>query len=182
MKQIIIGVVCLGILLVGVAIGRFTFKNEVLAGASPVGSTFTTAKFAAVTASFLTSTSTSVLNTDANDRVILSLKYGCTGVGSSFTQVTGVPLTSAGLTLKAATTSTIAPFAPLSVANTNLAISTTIATSSAQSGVLTFASSTQALTNPLSYNQLWLAGSYLTFFTNATNTAACTIGVEYLPS
>ncbi len=179
-KKTIIGVIALIVIAV---IGLKVWQDgHQVAGASPAGSTFNTAKFAGVTASFLTSTSTSVLNTDANDRYIIALKYGCTGVGSSYTQVTGVPLTSAGLTLKAATTSTAAPFAPLSVSNSNLAISTTVATSSAQAGVLTFASSTQALTNYLSYNQIWLAGSYLTLFTNATNTAACTIGVEYLPS
>lgn len=179
-KELTIGALIV-VLAIVIGVSVWSEGHNQIATASPAGTTGTTAKFASVTWAMTSATSSSVLNSDASDRDIIAIKYGCNSVGTSFTAYTGVPLTSAGLTLKAATTSTIAS-ASLLVSNTNNVVSTSIATSTASSGFLTLASSTMAIAGSAYFNQVWLAGSYLTFFTNATNTAACTIGVEYLPT
>lgn len=104
-------------------------------------------------------------------------QLSCTGIGTSKTAYTGAGL--ASVTLKAATTSTShtadTPTSNTSVTNTNLAVSTTLATSSA---IRTIASTTQQVGGKTGVSQLLKGGTYLTFFTNATNTAICNIGVQ----
>ena len=127
------------------------------------------------------STSTSVLNNTGFDISATQLQYTCAGVGTSVTAYTGAGLTNAGLTLKAATTSTSmvgsTATSNTGVTNTNLIVSTTIATSSANTLV---ASSTPAIAGNSALNDVIPNGSYVTFFTNATNTAVCNIGVQIL--
>lgn len=178
-KELLIGAL---IVVLAIVVGVLVWNegHNQIATASPVGTTGNIAKFASVTWAMTSATSSSVLNSDASDRDIIAIKYGCNSVGTSFTAFTGAPLTSAGLTLKAATTSVPAS-SSVAVSNTNLAFSSTIATSTASAGLLTFASSTMAAGGAYQ-NQVWLTGSSLTFFTSATNTAVCTIGVEYLPT
>lgn len=150
--------------------------NEV-AAASPTGSTFTTSKVALVRATFLISTSTSVLNTDSNNRYIKNLELACTGVGTSQTPYTGAGLLSQGWKISASTSTTAASSAYLN-ANGNYAfVNYVMSTTSAW---LTVSSSTLAI-GGFSSTTEWLAGTYLDIFTNATNTAACTVGVSYIP-
>lgn len=152
-----------------------------LAGASAVGSTFNTAKIATVSvapsAPGTNATSTSILNTDANDRYILSEEVGCNTVGTSKTAYSGTGL--AALTLTFATSSTAAPATAGSLGQTIGGGALTISTSTA---FFSIASSTSGVGNAAGSSNVWAAGSYLTMQFNATNTAACVIGVRYMAS
>jgi len=141
-------------------------------GVSPTGSTFNSAKVAAIVFAPATgsATSTSILNSDANDRYVTDSFSYCQSVGTSFTAYTGTGLTE--LRFKGATTSTASPAA---VSNTNFALNVIVATSSVYSANATS-------TFVAAVNQVWPSGSYMTFTSNATNTAICTVGVNYVAS
>jgi len=153
---------------------------------SAVGTKFNSAKIAAVNISPATAaaTSTSLLNTDDSGRWVQSGFAACTGTGTSLTYLTGAGLT--GLKVQAATTSVSSEGLQ---GNVNYAMDLAIATSSsytnnatstAQIASTTANGSFTGGTNPLwTY---WPSNSYLTFTFNATNTAACTVGVYYIPS
>ncbi len=156
---------------------HFAPSKVMQATGTPVGSTFNTAKvaminwtFAAVTGANGVATTTSVFNGDSSDRIIQAVQFDCSAVGTSNTAYTGAGLRS--LILKAATTSTSAPNI---VSNTNVVFSSDIATTSAD---VYLATTTPGLTGTVPFRR-WASGSYLSFFSNATNTAACTIGVTY---
>ncbi len=148
---------------------------------SPVGSTFSTSKFAAVAVNLANvganGTSTSILNTDTSDRYPISIDLGCEGVGTSQTAYSGTGL--AALTLSVATSSTANPLP--SNANTNYvgAATLVIPTSTVQVAI---SSSTAALPGNTRSGVVWGAGTYMTFTFNATNTAACSVGVKYIAS
>ena len=146
-------------------------------GASPAGTTSQTAKYFSVVANLglpgANATSSSVLNSSANDLYVTSFKVGCEALGTSRTAYTGTGLV--GLTVTAATSSTASP---ASNSNTNSAGLITIGTSTPNF----VESSSTASTGSNSVNYIWSAGSYMTFTTNATNTAACTFGVEAFSS
>lgn len=171
MKYLSFGLVVVAV----IAIGAYFFPKSV----SPLGSnggTNTSAKqLEAVSWDLSTGTSTSVFI--PTTMTASQFQLSCTGVGTSKTAYTGTGL--ASVTLKAATTSTShtvdTPTSNTSVSNTNLVISTTFATSSA---IATIASTTQSVGGTAGVSQLLLGGSYITFFTNATNTAVCNIGVQ----
>lgn len=147
---------------------------------SSAGTTFNSAKYAGKVALLTTpganGTSTSILNSDAYDRIVTNVRSACQGVGTSLTAYSGTGL--AALTLTIATSSTAAP---ATNGNTNSVGggAVTIGTSTANWAVAT-SSATGAGSNAV-YNT-WAAGSYLTFTTNATNTATCTFGVDYIGS
>lgn len=119
----------------------------------------------------LTSTSTSILNAGASDRAVIATYADCSTLGNSFTYTTGAGL--ASLTLQAATTSV----SSLGLqGNTNYINNTTISTSSA---LFYSATSTEGV---LIYtSRIWPVNTYLTFETNATNTASCAFGAEWMP-
>jgi hypothetical protein len=172
LKGILVVVVLGAITYLGMTYPKFT-----LPVGSAAGSTFNTAKFAGVAMNLATAganaTSSSVYNSDGSSRFVTGLDYGCTGVGSSKTAYTGAGL--AALLLTVGTTTTSAPATiPTDVV---LANAITVATSSA---TMVFASSTTAIGTEAS--MLWPSGTYMTFWFNATNTAVCTIGVEYVGS
>jgi hypothetical protein len=148
-------------------------KTVVQQFGSPVGTTFNTAKVATVEMSPATNaaSSTSVLNTDASTRFVESLNAACTGVGTSYTNLTGTGL--AALTITAATT-TVANAGAQGNSNT---FTGTVATTTAFSLLSSVIASTGA-----AMNYSWPSGTYLTFTFNATNTAACIVGVNYLAS
>lgn len=154
-------------------------STSVIAGTSAAGSNFSTAKFAGIAANLAnpgsTGTSSSILNGDANDRYITSIKAGCESVGTSKTAYTGAGLLA--LTLSVATTSTSAP--ATNGTNTIGGGSITLATSTTQFVV---ASTTSAMPGNTNISLIWPSGSYLTFSTNATNTAVCTFGADYVAS
>lgn len=178
MKKIILGVVAL-IIAVGALGGymyMFSDKETVQpASASPAGTSFNTAKFAGVAVSLANpganGTSTSILNTDANDRIITGLRAGCESVGTSQTAYTGAGLVSLQVTVATSSTS-----APSSNGNTNSVGggAFVLATTSPQ---FALSSTTQSTSKVYS---IWASGSYLTFTANATNTANCTLGADYV--
>lgn len=152
---------------------------ESIAGTTVQGSTGSTARQFNVygvnlAAPGANATSSSILNTTGNDLYITSVKSGCENVGTSKAAYSGTGGIAA-LTFSVATTSTAAPIAQ--GANTLNGGTFTIATSSVY---FTSASSTAVQSG--SFTAIWAAGSYLTFFTNATNTAVCTFGVDAFSS
>jgi len=176
MKKSTIIKILIGIVVLAIVVGIY-YTRDVIGGTSSVGTTQSTQKEALITWTLSTgATTTSLYNGDANDRVIETAKYACTGIGTSYTQLTGAGL--ATLYVTAATTSTSIP-ATLGT-NTNY-VFTSANTFATSTGFAYLASTTpgELLTN--TSNRLWLAGSYLTFASNATNTATCVIGVEYSP-
>lgn len=174
--------VALGVVAIIAILGlNYPHSVQQLAGASAVGTTQSTPRQVLIVMSPTTpaATSTSILNSDSNDRIIESAKYECTGIGSSFTYLTGAGLASTGLILNAATTSVANTG---SQGNTNLVFdnSNTVATTSPTLAFIS--SSTPGTIGANVTNRVWASGSYLTFTTNATNTAVCTVGVSYIPS
>lgn len=143
------------------------------------GTTFNTAKVAEITmnpsstSAGATATTSSILNTDATDRVITDSFVSCNGTGVSST---GQPTVNTWV-WNMATTSASAP-ANAATLNTNLAGSLVVSTSSAD----IYAASSTSFSVGGDYIRRWAAGSYLTIFTNATNTATCQVGVHYLAS
>lgn len=159
----------------GLIAAKLTSKTEVIQAGSATGSTFNSAKVAMINASFASATSSGVYNSDASDRIITDATWSCTGVGTSQTAYTGAGL--ATWTISMATSSTASGSSFLN-ANTNYVVTTVQATSAAE---VYIASTTPGLTGSV-FVRRWAAGTYLNIFTNATNTAACTIGVKYLAS
>lgn len=154
--------------------GYSPFLKEVIQTfGSPTGTTFTTAKVAAIdmTPATLAATSSSILNTDASNRFVENLEADCTGVGTSYTTLTGAGLASWVVTV--ATTS-VANDGSQGNANTFTGTIATTTPFSLLSSVI--ASTGTAVT------YVWAPGTYMTFSLNATNTAACIIGVHYLGS
>lgn len=164
-------------ILVGVAIyGAYQYPLQIASLGSPVGTTFSTRKMAAVnmTPSTSAASSTAVLNSDASARWVTSVDVACTGAGTS----NAWPSTGGGLAnllLQMATSSTAAQSG-----NANLAANVTVATTSvfSQSASSTIATAVSTATD-LYY---WPAGVYMVYTFNATNTAACTVSANYLPS
>lgn len=167
-------------LVIGVMIGLHFASKPLQVGTTVQGGTYNTSLQASVAINLATpgvnATSSTILNTDANDRYISAIKVGCENIGTSKTAYSGGGL--ATLTLKVATSSTAAP---LDVPSTNLVGggSLTIATSTPNFGI---ASSTMAIPGVSLVNFIWAAGSNIDFTVNATNTAVCTVGVDYFKS
>lgn len=149
---------------------------QLAAGTTPQGGTYNNAFQASIAGIALATpgtnaTSSSILNGSSNDRYLTSIKLGCEGIGTSKTAYTGAGL--AALTVTMSTTSTAAPAAG----------GTTISSLTIGTSTPTFvqASSTSAVGTG-SYLYVWPASSYLTFISNATNTATCTFGADYFNS
>lgn len=172
----------LGIIAIGATLGTVAFFNvspfraTVMQVVGSNGGTNTSTKqLEAVSWDLSTGTSTSVYV--PSNLTASQFQLSCTGVGTSYTAYTGAGL--ASVTITAATTSAShtadTPTSNTSVSNTNNVVSTTLATSST---ITTIASTTQSVGGAAGVSQLVLGGSYLTFSTNATNTAVCNIGVQ----
>lgn len=151
-------------------------------GQSSSGTTFNTAKFAGVSVNLASpganGTSTSILNGDANDRYVTAVKVGCSGVGTSNTAYTGTGL--ANLLLTVATSSTAAPATLIGFAD--VVQNMTIPTTTTRALVASSTSGSNAPAASSSLQAVWPAGAYMTFSTNATNTATCIFGVDYFSS
>lgn len=176
-NNIIVGIVVA--LVAGVAGYLLGHTPSVSVTTSPTGSTFSTAKTALVAINLAnpgsTGTSTSILNTDSNDRYITSVEAGCTGVGTSKSAYAGVGL--AALTLTMATSSTAAP-----ATNGNVNTLQSIITIGTSTPNFVISSSTAGGVGNNLVSNIWASGSYLTITSNATNTAVCTAGVKYFGS
>jgi len=157
-----------------VAIGGYIYPQaqSLVQGISTSGSNFNGPSDATAVTSLLTSTSTSIQNTGGNDRAITSDHAFCQSVGTSNGYLTGGGI--ASLTLQAATTSVANQGLQ---GNTNYVFNTTIATTSGLAAYYV-ASSTEPI--PSYIGRIWPAGSWLTFNTNATNTAACSFSVHFI--
>lgn len=154
----------------------------VTAGSSPQGTTVNSAKFAGASGVALATpganaTSTSILNTDANDRLITGIRMSCEKVGTSQTAYTGAGLATWQITV--GTTSTAAPAATPVGFNEVGGVSYVISTSTPN---FALATTTPQVGGLSSTTVVWAAGSNLTFFSNATNTAICTLGADYVQS
>lgn len=180
MKNVI--AIIAALIVVGGVIGSYFYpQNEVktvmLAG-SPAGSTFNNAKFAGVVVSLQSTTtngtSTSLLNSDASDRYVVAVRAACEGLGTSKSVGAGAGI--AALSYSVATTSTANPSTP--TYNFALASSTVMGTSTVNNLV----SSSTILSASTTNAMVWAAGTNLTFWWNATNTAVCTEGVDYIGS
>lgn len=162
-----------------------TVIEQQVAG-SAAGSTFNTAKFAGIAVAPATpgtnATSSSILNGDAGDRYVTQIRLGCESVGTSKVAYTGGGLASNGFTLSVATSSTAAP---ATNSNTNI-VGGNVINISTSTQYFVEASSTALTAVPntgsSAVNNIWLSGSYMTFTFNATNTAVCTAGVDYVAS
>ncbi len=163
MNKIIYTIAGLIVLVAVFFVGQSASNNASVQGVSSVGATNSTAKLASITIAPLTiaATSTSILNADATDRAVTSAFAFCTGV-------TNQPAVNTW-TLQAATSSTLVVTPPTS----NYAMNLTVATTT----TVVLASST-AISNDIF--RIWPSGTYMIFASNATNTAACTIGLHYL--
>lgn len=159
-----------------VVFGAYFFpmvKETVELGSAP-GTQFGTAKVAQVNINpqSITSTSTSLYNSDGSDRFVTDAFVSCSGLTSMAGATAGGVAT---FNWTAATTSSPAPTATVAT-RALAAMQVTLATSTAYN--LT-ATSTYATPWP----RIWRAGEYMTFQTNATSSAtACTVGVSYIQS
>jgi hypothetical protein len=157
-----------------IAIGAYFYPQakSLVGGVSSSGSYTNVATWALVNfvPSAANGTSTSILNSGASDRAITSSYAFCTN------NTTSIGPTSPGiasLTLQAATTSVASQGLQGSanyIVNVNISTTTTSSyVSTSTEGVITGSA------------RIWPVNTYLTFNFNATTTAACTIGVQYLP-
>jgi len=146
-------------------------------GASPAGSTFSDAKVAMVSVNLANAgangTSTSILNTDGNDRYITGYQIGCETVGTSKTAYTGSGLAALQLTIGTTTAANSA-----TIPSANLVVNAgTVATSSVY-----FLQASSTLQTGSITSAIWGANTPLDFWFNATNTATCAVGVSYVGS
>ncbi len=138
-------------------------------GISSSGVTNTTAKLYTITVAPSTdsATTSSLFNNDGTDRMVIQSVAGCTGVGTSQTYLTGTGLASFKFQMSTSSISVDAK------SNTNYASNIVVATSSAWAET---ASTTLGAIGAVSL--VWPTQTYLNITSNATNTAACTVGVS----
>lgn len=165
----------IGILVVAGAIyGAYQYPKNIQLAGSVVGTVFNSAKVAQININpqSITSTSTSIQNTDTSDRIVTDGFVSCSGLTNMFGS------TNAGVATfnwTAATSSTAAP-APSIAANSFAAMQVTLSTS-------TTYNETATSTYTVPWGHIWTAGTYMIFQTNATSSGAtCTVGVHYLAS
>ncbi len=116
-------------------------------------------------------TSTSFTNSDSGNRYVTGVKVVCNGLGTSQVGYIGGGLSS--LTLSIGTTSSYSPASFDSFSQVaSLNISTTTSLYSIASSTTQLSSSSAAI--------IWHTGENMTFYYNATNTASCSQGVEYI--
>ncbi len=166
----------IGALVVVAAIaGAYLYPQASTIVGSSTGSTFSTAKVASIVMAPIsnTSTSTSILNADASNRLVLDAGVVCpSGLTNMFA---GNALGVATFNWYAATSAVAAPTVSIAGA-TFAAMNITVATSSPAG-----ATATSTYTN--TYARIWNAGSYMVFQTNATSSGAiCVPYVHYLAS
>lgn len=178
LKSLIAFVVAAGITLAIYGAYLYPKAAQQTAGTSAAGSTFGTGKTAYAAINLANpganGTSTSISNPDANDRIVRSIDIGCEGVGTSKAAYSGGGL--ANLLFTFGTTSDSAPASYPAGFNKIGGVDYAVSTSTPNTGL---ASTTMGVS---STSIVWTAGSNLTIFTNATNTASCTAGVTYMPT
>ncbi len=154
------------VIVAALSLGAYMYPtNEVqtLAG-SPTGTTFSTAKIAAInfTPSASAASSTSMLNSDASDREITSTFNTCAGVNGQGITITGATTSVANLGLQG---------------NPNL-ISNMFGTTTTSAKSYYVSTTTEGVLSGTS--RVWPAGTYLTFVASSTTSGVCTVGAHYL--
>lgn len=140
---------------------------------SATGTTNNVTSWSSITFLPLTASTTSLLNTGASDRAILGSYTMCTSATTVRSYGAGAGL--ANFTVQAATTSADGSTKGLE-GNVNYIVNESVATST---GTGYTASTTEGVIYGIS--RIWPVNTYLTFITNATTTASCSFGVEWLP-
>lgn len=160
-------IAAIAVLIIGFVISS---SSENVKGVSSAGVTNTSAKLytASLVPSTDTATTTSLYNSDSTDRAIVSTVGYCSSVGTSKTFLTGTGLASWLVQLATSSVGNLGL-----QGNTNYAASLTLSTSSPWVFV---SSTTEPVLNAV--GRTWPSGTYLNITFNATNTAACTIGVN----
>ena len=162
-NRIIFGIAAV---LIGVAIGYVLHQGQVKVGAvSPVGTyqSALRADYQSISAATAATTTGSfaILNS-SNDRIVTGAFAVCSGVAAE-TQNSAWNITAATSSVSTTTNTAYA---------VNMALATT-------SPTLYIASTTAASGTAIpSINEIWPANTYLVFSFNATDTAACTVGVN----
>lgn len=161
------------IVLLGVLYGAYQFpvaQQYTTTGVSTGTTTNTSAKRYTVTIAPLSATTTSLYNSDGTDRGIIDVVALCTGVGTSQNFTDGAGLLSNAWNVKAATTSTANNGLQGNTSNIfKINLATTTPTQYGATSTTPF---------PTDVTRIWPAGTYLTFWFSATNTAACTVGAD----
>lgn len=161
-------------------VGYFTLGKDDAAvtqvGTSVTGNTFNTAKTAMIVWAPTTAagTSTSILNSDANDRIVKQTQFFCSGLTNAFAQ------TSAGVASLQFTMATTATANPAAITNANTLLTAAVVATS--SPALFVASTSPGVTGTAGkdFARVWAANSYLSVTANATSsTQGCIIGVDY---
>lgn len=152
-------------------------KSSFVVG-SPQGATFNTGTAYSVVTNTATAganaTSSSVLNSTGSDLYVTGINVGCEAVGTSKTAYTGTGL--ASLQLSVGTSSTAAP----AVIPGNLVGGAALVIGTSTVQFVQASTTAGALLGSGLFSNIWLAGSYMTFWLNATNTAICTFGVNVI--
>jgi len=163
--------------------GAYLYPQALVAVGSPAGSTFNSAKVAAIniTPSTASATSSSITNGDASDRFITDAFVTCANVIRVGAPVTGSLVTGTDAwhwymaTTTTANASTVSlPAIVATASSANFAANFILSTSTLADGYIATSTYTQV------YNQRWAAGTALVIQPNATSTAACNAGVHYL--
>lgn len=171
-KSLLVSVIVVLLVAVG---GYFYPKAHILAGAvSPSGSYYNDQNASSIVFTPSTGTSTSILNNGGSDRAIIATRAYCSSIGTSQTFTTGVGLTSNGWTLLAATTSVANQGLQ---GNTNYILNGFIGTTSPL-GTYYLASTTEGVIQYVA--RIWPVNTYLTFNSNATNTATCSYDADWI--
>ncbi len=170
-------VVALILVLVG---SSLNIATPTVGSVSTSGTYNNAVSWSSITLAPTTATSTSILNTGSDRAIIATFDY-CIGITSSYTFGTGTGLTSNGWTLHIAT-STLANSTldnnPVYLFNGFIATTTGYSYVASSTGSIPTSS---AFASSGNWNMLWPSNSYLNFSLNATNTASCSFGVQWLP-
>lgn len=161
---------------IGIVLYNFRYHENLPGAISPAGTTGSSGKYLSQTISLATAsgTTTSLYNGSGFDFAMRAVDITCQGLGSSKTAYSGAGL--ATLNFKAATSSTNLVTGIVSDINTNYLANTNISTSTVDSYNATTTEGVIAGTS-----RIWPNGTYLIVSANATNTAACAIGVSVMP-
>ncbi len=164
-------------LLVGVIIGYMsTHQDASVMTISPAGTTGTSGKYysKAISLTDASGTTTSMFNNSGQDFAVRATDVMCQGLGTSLTAYTGTGL--AGLTFSFATSSTNTVTGNVAQINTNYSAVINVSTSTVNSYQAT---STEGVITGTT--RVWPSGTYMIASANATNTAACALGISVMP-
>jgi hypothetical protein len=173
MKNLKIYIATLVVVLAIVGGYFFPKVNNKFGAVSATGTTNNVTSWSSITFVPSTASTTSLLNNGASDRAILGSYAMCTNEVTVLNWATGAGL--ANFTVKAATTTLDGSTVGLA-GSVNYIMNVNIATTTGYGFVAT---STEGY--PIYVGRIWPTGTYLTFITNATSTATCSFGVEWLP-